>query len=260
MKTIIEALDFSMPSYNAVHYAARMYQGWKDVRFILYHYYDDLSEAGNSRAMLNSLKNELSEWLPDIETFAESGDNMIDSLSAYAHVKGAYMIVMGLMGKNSLAHRFSGSHSLRMAEKNVCPVLIVPAGAKFAQIKNVLIASEMKNVDETPALLAVKRILSDFKPILHILNVDSKHYVSLTSDYQEAKLKMQELLTDYNPEFYFMRLYDFHESVNLFTEDKNIDLIMIAPRYHGFFERLFKTPHTQAVVYHSKVPVLAVHE
>ena len=71
---------------------------------------------------------------------------------------------------------------------------------------------------------------------------------------------MEALLAEFNPEFYFMRLYDFHEAVNLFTEDKEIDMIIIAPKHHSFFERLFKTQHTRPMIYQSKVPVLAVHE
>ena len=42
------------------------------------------------------------------------------------------MIVMGLTGKSPLEQRFSGSNTLKMAEKNVCPVLIVPEDAKFS--------------------------------------------------------------------------------------------------------------------------------
>jgi hypothetical protein len=71
---------------------------------------------------------------------------------------------------------------------------------------------------------------------------------------------MEELLTAFNPEFYFMRLYDFHEAVNMFTQDKDIDIIIIAPQNHTFFERLFKTLHTKKMIYQSKVPVLAIHE
>lgn len=170
------------------------------------------------------------------------------------------MIVMGLTGKTGLAQRFSGSNTLKITEKNVCPVLIVPEEATYSAVKNVLITSEMKYVDETPTLLAVKNVLQEFKPSLHILNVDESHYVSLTTDFKEERDKMEALLAEFKPEFYFMRLHDFHEAVNLFTQDKNIDIIIIAPKYHSFFDKLFKTQHTKKMIYQSKVPVLAVYE
>ncbi|MFM2327480.1 MAG: hypothetical protein RIR31_1682 [Bacteroidota bacterium] len=260
MLQVIIPLDFSETSFNAAHYACNMYKNRADINIILYHYYAVGEDVATAENYLASLKTELHACTPNIESITESGDNFIDSLATYAHIKTAYMIVMGLTGKTALAQRFSGSNTLKMAEKNVCPVLIVPAEAKFTTIENVVITSEMKYVEENPTLLAVKRVLQDFKPSLHILNVDDSHYISLTEAFRIERDKMEELLKEFNPEFYFMRLYDFHEAVNLFTEDKNIDIIIIAPKHHSFYERLFKTQHTKKMIYQSKVPVLAVYE
>jgi nucleotide-binding universal stress UspA family protein len=260
MTTVIVPLDFSETSFNAAHYAAAMYKGRADVSLVLYHYYSDEQEKDTAANYLNSLREELVAECPNIDTMLESGDNFIDSLAAYAHVKGAYMVVMGLTGKSALAQRFSGSNTLKMAEKDICPILIIPPHAAFKTISNVLIVSEMKFVEETPVLVAVKRVLQDFKPSLHVLNVDSTHYISLTKAFKEERDKMEVLLAEFDPEFYFMRLFDFHESVNLFIEDKNIDMLIIGPKHHSFYERLFKTQHTKTMIYQSKVPVLAVHE
>ncbi|GAB2822431.1 universal stress protein [Ferruginibacter profundus] len=260
MLQVIVPLDFSETSFNAAHYACNMYKNRADVNIILYHYYSGSEDVATAENYLGTLKTELLSFIANIETYTESGDNFIDSLAAYAHVKTAYMIVMGLTGKTALAQRFSGTNTLKIAEKNICPVLIVPEEAKYTKIENVLITSEMKYVEETPTLLAVKRVLADFKPALHILNVDDSHYISLTTAFKTERDKMEELLKEFNPEFYFMRLYDFHEAVNLFAGDKDIDIIIIAPQQHSFYERLFKTQHTKKMIYQSKVPVLAVHE
>jgi nucleotide-binding universal stress UspA family protein len=260
MLQVIVPLDFSETSLNAAHYASNLYKNRNDVNIILYHYYENSEDVAIAQNYLASLKTELNAISPNIETITESGDNFIDSLSAYAHVKTAYLIVMGLTGKSGLAQRFSGSNTLKMAEKNVCPVLIVPENAKYTKVENVVITSEMKYVEESPTLFTVKKVLNDFKPALHILNVDESHYISLTKAFKEERDKMEELLAEYKPEFYFMRLYDFHEAVNMFTEDKDIDMIIIAPKHHSFYERLFKTQHTKKMIYQSKVPVLAVYE
>jgi len=260
MINVIVPLDFSETSFNAAEYAADMYAGRPDVNVILYHFYAKGEDLAPSQTFLDSLKTKLSTKLSHIETTLESGANFIDCLTAFSHVKRAYMVVMGLTGKTPMAQRFSGSNTLKMSEKDVCPVLIVPGDAVFKKLDNVLIASEMKYIEETPALLAVKRVLEDFKPSLHVLNVDSSHYISLTPEFKEERDKMENLLAAFKPEFYFMRLFDFHESINLFTRDKNIDMIIIAPKHHGFYEWLFKTQHTKKMIYQTKVPVLAVHE
>lgn len=260
MHTVIVPLDFSQASFNAAHYAAAMFKGHAGARLILYHYYEDGDDIPVAENFLNSLKDELKSQMANVETELESGDGFIESLAKFAHVKGAYMVVMGLTGKTGLALRFSGSNTLEMAEKGVCPVLIVPDGVTYKGINNALITSEMKDVEDTPCLMAVKEVLKEFKPSLHVLNVNSEHYISLTPEVKAERDKLETLLAEFKPEFYFMRWYDFHESVDAFTKDKNIDLIIIGPRYHSFFERLFKTQHTKKLIYHSTVPVLAVHE
>jgi nucleotide-binding universal stress UspA family protein len=260
MQTVIVPIDFSQTSFNAAHYAANMYKGRNSIRFILYHFYNHGESTEMAQHYLSSLKEELSSLVFNIETELESGDDFIDSLAAFAHIKGAYLIAMGLTGKTPREQRFSGSNTLKMSEKNVCPVLIIPEEAVYKNIYNILIASELKCVEETPALLAVKRILQEFKPALHVLHVNSEVYISLTEELKEERDKMAELLAEFKPEFYFMRLYDFQESVDVFAKDKDIDIIIIAPKYHTFFERLFKTQHTKKLIYQSKVPVLTVHE
>lgn len=260
MYTVIVPLDFSHASFNAAHYAAAMFKGHPNARLILYHFYQHGEDTTVAGKFLGSLKEELTAQVSNVETELESGDKFIESFAKFAHVKGAYMIIMGLTGKTPLAQRFSGSNTLEMAEKEVCPVLIVPDGVTYKGMNNVLITSEMKDVEDTPCLLAVKEILKEFKPALHVLNVNSEHYISLTPEVKAERDKMEKLLAEFKPEFYFMRWYDFHESVDVFTKDKNIDLIIIGPKHHSFFDRLFKTQHTKKLIYQSSVPVLAVQE
>ncbi len=260
MLHVIVPIDFSPSSFNAAHYAAGMYKGNSGITLILYHFYTAGEDTTIAIEFLQSLKEELMEQVNSVETILESGDNFIDSLAAFAHVKAAYMIIMGLTGKTPMAQRFSGTNTLRMTEKGICPVLIVPDNASYNGVSNALITSELKLVEETPCLLTVKRVLKHIKPSLHILNVDPQHYISLTEEIKEESDRMANLLGEFNPEFYFMRLYDFHESVNEFVSEKNIDLIIISPKYHVFFERLFKTLHTKKLIYHTRVPVLTVHE
>lgn len=261
MINIIIPVDFSETSLNAAQYGVKMYANRADVTITLYHFYknedDDLTANMN---YLQSLKNNYVQYLPNIDVLQESGDEFIDSLAAFAHVKQAFLIIMGLTGKSSFAQHFSGSNTLKIAEKDICPVLIIPSHVSFKSIEHVLIASEMKEVGETPVLLAVKRVLKDIKPSVHILNVDESHYISLTESYKTERDKMETLLAEFKPEFYFMRQFDFHESVNRFIEDKHIDMIIMGPKHHSFFDRLFKTQHTKKMLYQSNIPVLVVHE
>jgi hypothetical protein len=167
---------------------------------------------------------------------------------------------MGLTGRTALEKVFIGSNTLKLVDKNVVPVLIIPPASRFQGVKNVALTSDFKDVRMTTPSVPIKSVLELFRPALHIVNVDSAHYVSITAEYQKEKAILQEMFSEYNPEFYFIGMNDFFDAVEHFTKDKNIDILITIPRRHSFLDRMFRGHHTKKLVYHSHVPILAVHE
>jgi hypothetical protein len=55
----------------------------------------------------------------------------------------------------------------------------------------------------------------------------------LTEEHEAEKRKLANMFSDFNPEFYFLRLFDVEEAINQFAEDKNIDLIINVHREHS---------------------------
>ena len=153
-----------------------------------------------------------------------------------------------------------GSNTLKMVERNVCPVLVIPATVQYFEIKNVCLLSDFKDVQNSIPEVPIKNVLNIFKPALHIVNVNSEHYVSLTSEFMSERGRLLEMFKDYKPEFYFIGTFDLVETVQTFVADKNIDMLITVPRNHSFFGSLFKTSTTKKLVYESTVPILAAHE
>ncbi len=92
------------------------------------------------------------------------------------------------------------------------------------------------------------------------MNVDSEHYVALTEEYQAERAKLQEMFSDFNPEFYFLGLQNVDEAINQFANDKNIDLMIVIHKQQTLLSKLFVKSHTKKLAYHSSIPVLALHE
>jgi nucleotide-binding universal stress UspA family protein len=198
--------------------------------------------------------------ISNIENVIERGDDLIDSLGRLAYQKTAELIVMGISEKDEWRQIFSGSNTLKMADQNVCPVMIIPPSAKYTGIKNIALASDFKDVDATTPVLAIKTVLEIFDASLHIVNVDNEHYVALTEEYLAERTKMQSMFSDYNPEFYFIGMNDFYEAIEQFSKDRNIDLVIIIPKNHSFINSLFSSSHTKKLAFNSNVPVLAAHQ
>jgi nucleotide-binding universal stress UspA family protein len=212
-------------------------------------------------AALSQLRDELlAVAQAPIEFVTEKGTSLVETLSRYVRHQAIDMVIMGITGATRLEQIFMGSNTLEMAKESVCPVLIIPPDAKYRKIKNVVLASDFKEVDITIPVAPLKATLDLFKPALHIVNVDSEHYVELTDEFKVERAKLETMLKNYSPEFYFIRQYDFFDAISQFVEDKNVDLIVIVPKDRSFVSGLFKTSHTKKLAYHSHIPIVAIHE
>ena len=167
---------------------------------------------------------------------------------------------MGITGLGMIGQSLIGSNALGMVDKKVCPVLIIPSEASFREPKDILLASDFKNTRNVTPSIPIKKVLKTFLPNLHILNVDNRHYVALTEEFQKEKAVLQEMFAEFNPEFYFLGYNDVDEAIHQFANDKNVDMIITIAKDHSLFSRLFVKSHTKKLAYHSTVPVLAVHE
>ena len=261
MNTVIVPVDFSNTSLIAARYAAKILVGHYGVTMILYHSYADASMAAETEEKLLGLKNELmQEYIVKMDILAHLEDDFVEGLSKAARHRNADLVIMGLTGKSALAQAFFGSNTLKMVETKACPVLIVPEDASLNDIKNVMLTSDFKNTNESTPSVLIKEFLDVFKAKLHIVNVNSEHYISLTNSYEKEKMQLKQMFEDYDPEFYFMRLFDLEEAINLFAEDYHIDLIMTIQKNQSFFGKFLKKSHTKAITFHSKVPILVMHE
>jgi len=275
MKTIIVPTDFSDTSKNAARFAAQVAAQVQDAHIILYNVFDKIESGSDGSVLtdepearkkimelaLESVKNDMLS-LADVKIsfIAEEESSFIDSLERIARHQMADLIIMGITGSTKLEQIFMGSNTLKIVDKNVCPVMIVPPDAKFKGIKNIVFATDFKDVDKSTPIKPIRAILDMFKPEVHVVNVDSDHYVEVTEEYKLQRAKLEKILAGYKTEFYFIRLYDFIDAISQFTDDKNIDLILTVPKKHSFLTGLFKTSNTKKLAYHSHVPIVAIHE
>jgi len=277
MKTFIVPTDFSDTSKNAARYAARLAGQVPGSRIILYNVFDRIdTESSDGSVVYNdhearqkimelalaSVRSDMNNIEPDVQItcLAEERSSFIDSLEKLAKYQKADLIIMGITGATRLAQIFIGSNTLSMVNKNVCPVMIVPPDAEFTGIKNVAFTSDFKDVETTTPAAALHAVLDIFKPFVHVVNVDSEHYVEVSEEYKRERAKLENILQGYETEYYFIRQFDFIEAINQFVMDYKIDMIFTVPKKHSFLGGLFKSSYTKKLAYHSHVPLVAVHE
>ena len=275
MKRIIVPTDFSETAKNAARYAVQMADTIPGSSIIFYNLTDKialgsdsspLTEDKNDRltvlqAALDNLRTEVRELSNvNIELVVEEGSSLTDNIERYVRHHGIDLIIMGITGATRLEQIFMGSNALNIVNLGVCPVIVVPPNAVYKPINKVLFACDLKNVSSTIPFAPIKSVLNLFKPTVLVVNVDTDHYVEVSDEYKSQRAILEQRLQEYNPEFYFIRMYDFQDSIGSFASDRDVDLILTIPKKHHFLTGFFKSSHTKKLAYHSHVPILAVQE
>ncbi|HEY2726376.1 MAG TPA: universal stress protein [Parafilimonas sp.] len=260
MNIVIIPVDFSETSLNAANYGVKLLTTVPEAEIILYHVYDNADAYDNRMESLEKLKTELLQnKTANITTLAEMGD-FVPELEKLARHRQADLIIMGITNRSLLSQVFVGNDALKVSENKFCPVMIIPSNAEYGEIKNVLLATDLKNTVSTTPTAPIKKVLCAFNAKLHIVNVNSEHYIALTEDFAAERERLREMFAEFDPEFYFLRLYDVDEALQEFAKDKNIDLIITVHKEHSYVHKLFKLGHAKKLACDSTVPVMTVHE
>ncbi len=268
MEKIIVPIDFSDTSVNAATYAIEMAKDIPGAEITLYHVYsslsfstltskDTFSRQKVSEAALKILKDKLDSGFDAISYVAEAG-SFVENLEDYVLGNHIDLVIMGITGSSKLAQVFMGTNTLNVIRNISCPVMIIPPEAKYTSMKKVVLTSDFKDVARTTPFASIKKFLDLFKPKLDILNVDSEHFVELSPEFKIEKETMEDKFGAYNPEFSFLRSYDFLEGISSFVESRNMDAIITVPHKHTLFNQFFVTSSIKKLAYHSTVPIIAI--
>jgi nucleotide-binding universal stress UspA family protein len=203
MKTIIVATDFSNAASNAVKYAAELALAVNANLYLLHVYqipvvYVDMPVAlaaddiqYDAEKNIIKLKEELLYRINaqlEIETAVREG-NFFDELNTVCEYKRPYAVVLGSKGKTEAERLMYGSHAVNVMKHLQWPVITVPRGARFANIRKIGLACDFDDVLGTVPVEEIKVLINDFNAELHVLNTGSKEEYNAEVVDQSALLK-----------------------------------------------------------------------
>ncbi len=276
MKTIIVPTDFSETAKNAAFYAVSFARQMNSTKIILYNAYQappvvDVNMAMVETIDIGSLQRSSEEGLQifmqqlrplceGIELVTVSDYGMVASnIQEVCDKYHADAVVMGVTGMGKLAETLIGSYAIDVSRHAQIPVIIVPPGAKFTPVKEVMFACDFSKVMETTPVEPIKKILDATAAKLIVVNIDHNNK-DFTPDTPYESLMLNTMLQAYNPEYHFLSDKDFVGAINRVALEKQVDLIITIPKKMGWFDHLFKRSHTSLLAFHSHVPLMVVHE
>lgn len=275
MKTILVPIDFSATSKNAATYAAHLASLY-NANLILFNVYQlpvvvaeapvvlppiDELEA-DCKHELNRLKKHLLDAIDPnltIECYCSSGFTTSEILDM-AQKSNADLIVTGIKGSGAISEAIIGSTTTTLINESKIPVLSVDNHAKYKKIEKILLACDYNEIKDKNILTPLKNLAKTTGASVHILNVEAE----LPTDENITKyvegLKLDHRLEDVTHYFHNIKNNDVNEGIQDFVKKYAIDVVVMIPRSHNLFERLFKGSHTKQMAFHTHTPLLTIHE
>lgn len=274
MKTILVATDFSETAKNAVNYAAEVAKV-TNAKLILFHVYHDPIYLAEIPIMppIDEIKDDCIDCLKKIEKeiHQKFGNKLIlecvckygfpvDEINQYAKESNVDMIVMGMEGTSYLSEKIIGNITTSLFKKAYCPVLAVDRQVRFKSIKNIVLASDYKDTESKAVLTPLIEVAKLFDSKIFILNVVQELETITTVGKAVEGIKINNALDSVKHSFHYSKSDDVIESINDFVEEHEIDLVVMIPRAHSPLHNLFHESNCKRMAFHSKVPLLALHE
>ncbi|WP_257669600.1 universal stress protein [Parapedobacter tibetensis] len=271
MKTLLIPIDFSDVSYTAAQYGLDLADHLNALKVIFYHSYVTtpvaLSNSEQSENLYYDAAIKHLEKMTDRLRIpkAISRDKIIllannhpvkTGVEAIVNQHNVSLIVMGIAGLSDIENTLIGRNTLAVAASGVAPLLIVPRNHVFQTVKKVVYATDLRDIETSTPVDSIKRIAGQLDAETYIVHVDyeSQHQSPETLLCQK---QLTRLLGELNPVFDMVNEHkDKAYGIFDYVKKHDIDLILMASRNYGFFERLFHNSVSKKLLNIADVPVV----
>lgn len=266
MKTILVPTDFSPSADNAAVFGASLAKQ-VDAGLMLVHVYqipvtmndmpvmvlsaDELRRSADEQ--LERLQHELLARFPDMIIQAESRlGNINDEIADICRAVDPFAIVLGTHGMSGLERMLFGSTALSVMRHTPLPVIAVPKDHKRYGIRKIVLAADLLDLEKIPTqkIISLTQVLGAELDLVHVAG---RHERSDKSA-QPLLQKLQPLQPTYHTVYHD----NVKEGLLQYLNQTSADLLMVLPHEHNIVERLFFKLHTDDILKHAPVPVMAI--
>lgn len=272
MKSIIVATDFSAAAENAMIYGARLAKNI-EASLCLLHTYEmpvgmmgmaDMADMGALMVSSEEIKKNSDEGLQKakelvqksvqgitIETEARLGE-LADELNIACREREAFAIIIGIKNYSGIEKFLFGNAAMSIIRHCKYPLISVPSEAHGESPGNVVLATDLTNLDKMP-VTEIVGIIQTLKAKLHIVHIAEREEESIIE-----KEYLLNVLNEINPAFHTITDEDVLHGLQTYVQQNNVDLLLTLPHKHNLYERVFFKLHTEGLINKMPIPVMSV--
>lgn len=279
-KKILLTTDFSKGAWNAIAYALELYKNTECYFYVVNTY----TAAGYLKGGLlipepgedafNRAKQESEEGLVRVSrmiTFREENNpkhefttlsmykDLLDAIKKLVEEKDIDLVVMGTKGETNASNILFGSNAVMTMEKvRNCPVLVVPEDTDSIPPKEIVFPTSYKTHYKKHELEHLIEIAELSKAAIRILHVEEED--QLDDDQLEHKKLLEEYFNGLDYSYHTLTHLAVPDAIHSFVESRDSDMVAFINKKHTFFGSFLSKPLVKEIGYHSKVPILVMHD
>ena len=278
-KRILLPTDFSKNALNAIRYALDLYQDQNCDFYFLnafmvngYSIDNMMVPEPGERAYEAAKKHSEDEFvkLMDIlELHSDNPKHRYHTISTYNSLlfavkdtiakKDIDIVVMGTKGATGANSVIFGTNTVDIMEKvTEAPVLAIPENVRFEVPKEIVFPTDYKTVFKRKELNYLLEIAKYHKAFIRILHIEKES--QLSSQQRNNKELLEAILENYDHSFHTLTDLKVQSGISAFIDSRESDMIAFINRKHSFFGSLLAKPLVKEMGYHSKIPVLTLHD
>ncbi len=267
MKKIIVPTDFSPGANNALAYAAGLAREFNYHIVLLRAYEIPMPPVEVPAPVLSPeiIEPELHTKMdafaadyPDIifEKVIKQGDAVNELIKLVAQTKPA-MVVMGMRGAGKLSRIFVGSTTTSYMRMMKLPLLVIPLGASYKQIKKIVLAADTTDFETIGGMPLLEQLATAHHARVSVLSFNNYKVKPLVSK-DHTRIKLGEHLHDVETVVHFEEHDNVVEGINAHVDKYHSDMVVMVPHQHTFLERIFGASSTEDMAFNTQVPLLAL--
>jgi len=275
MKTLLILTDFSDVAAHAAEYACRLSLQFKSEKIILLNAYNAVQpvaqqplttiadkevrqEVSGKMDKMKMTLQALTNPYTEIKFTAAEGSpsGLVNFICSQENVD---LVIMGITYKTGVERVLSGSTVTDIIDSSEYPVLIVPPNASIQDLKTIVLATDIKEVEDSMPIDQIKKILDAVNAKLLVLNVN-KEDKDITGETATELLSLNLLLQEYHPGYHYVNDENTIDAIAHFAENANASLIIVMHDKKDFFGRLFHQSVSKKLTFYSSVPILSIRK
>ena len=153
-----------------------------------------------------------------------------------------------------------GNIALHAIDNLSWPLLIIPPGTKFRQIRRTVLACDFKEIPESIPFEPIKSLVTEFRSHLYVLHINKMNESLNVIAFSDEFKRLREVMSDLHPVYRFSCNTDINGAINAFVEKNNFDLLILLPKKHYTPEKAYYKSYSRQLALHLNTPILSLHK